>query len=351
MKSKSNKPGSSQASLKKIATMTGVSMMTVSRALSGKGVVAADTLENIKKIAQELRYRPNQLIRGIQTGRSQMIGVIFPTVLDFYQGVLSGIYDHLSENNYSPLINLVHGHQGKAAMEQERAILHRMIDLRVDGIILRPVNDEASQVYFEEIVDRKIPIVVIDRKLPQFPCDFVGTDDFMGGKEAAQILIGEERKNLLLVWAGKEVSTSRERAGGFRSVIQKSKKAHLQEINCGDFFASSETLLKSLLALSELKKIDGIFCVNDRIGWMTSQVLQKLRPKDFQQVRIIGFGNLGSNYPLASTISTFDQQTPMIGRKAAELLLQRINQKRKLPPQSLLIPATYIAKDIRAEPK
>jgi transcriptional regulator with XRE-family HTH domain len=146
---------SARASMKAIAEESGVSIMTVSRVFNGSGKVAAATEEKIRLVAERLQYRPNRLVRGMQSGRTGLIGVVMPSGLGFYSGVLEGIHNHLTGQNANLVLSLVHGDWGASAIEEEREILHRLIELRVEGIILRPVNDEATPVYFEEIIQTR----------------------------------------------------------------------------------------------------------------------------------------------------------------------------------------------------
>lgn len=330
--------------MKVIAEEVGLSMMTVSRVLSGKSKVAPATAQKIQEVAERLKYRPNRLVRAMRIGRSGLIGVVMPTGLgSFYGRVLSGIHDCFAEQDASIILSQVHGNQGEIAIEEELKVLHRLIELRVDGIILRPANDDATPHYFEEIIDRGIPMVVIDRYLPNFPCDFVGTDDLAGGEEAASILLARGLKNLLLVTAGDKIGTSRDRAEGFRNHVRNhGRNISLDVLNCPDFTPNESLIHAHLSAMDQ--PVDGIFAINDNLGLGCYRALRRLSPGIPQQVALVGFGAVGFSDGYEFPFSTFDQHPELIGKSAGELLAKRIsNDPRKvLPKQNFRIHASFI---------
>lgn len=330
--------------MKVIAAQVGLSMMTVSRVLSGNGKVAPATAQKIREAADRLKYRPNRLVRAMQTGRSGLIGVVLPTGLgSFYALVLGGVHDYFAGRDASILLSQVHGNRGEGAIEDELKALHRLVEMRVDGIILRPAYDEATSIYFEEILDRGIPLVVIDRYLPNFPCDFVGTDDVGGGEEAASRLLARGLKNLLLVTAGDNVGTSRDRAAGFRNYLQSSgADVSLDTLECPDFTPNEDMIHAHLSTLG--KPVDGIFAISDNLGIGCFRALRKLNRRIPEDVALVGFGAVGASDGYTFPFSTFDQHPELIGKSAGELLGKRVanNSRKGLPKQTVRLHASFI---------
>ncbi len=311
-----------KVSLKFIAQKAGVSLMTASRALNGTGHIARATEERIQIIAEKYKYRPNLLIRGVQTGRTMNIGVIFPADLGFYTNVLEGLHDELLASNYSIQLSLIHQHLGEHAIRQEHQQILRLLDLRVDGIILRPVNDDASDLYFKEVFERNIPLVTIDRKLENVHCDALGTNDFKAGQQAAEYLITKGHRNILLAATGDIVSTGRERRNGFLSSAEKVKGVHVSIINETDFKHHEN---EARNALTSHPEITAAFCVTDILAAGLYNTALKLGIRIPKDLSVLGFGNLGMGPYLNPPLSTFDQHPAKIGKAAAQLLVKRIN--------------------------
>lgn len=331
-----------QANLKMIAERTGVSLMTVSRTLHGGGPVAPATAEKIRKVAEELRYHPNMLVQGLRTGRTGLVATILPSSLGFYESTLRAIESSLDHQGSSVLLNLVSRDFGPEAMKEEIDRLHRCIGLRVDGIILRPVNDDANAIYFKEVVERGVPLVVIDRKLPDFPCDFVGTEDRGGGESAAFQLLARGCKNLVVLHAGLKVSTSRERREGFLSSVRESG-VRATELDCGSFLPPLE-LLVDFFDNSCSKSIDGVFAVGDHLARAAHHAIRLSGRACPADIKIVGFGNLAQPDPGAPRIATFDQHPEQIGVEAVRLLTERLDNPGR-PPRSVYLPAEFIPGD------
>jgi DNA-binding LacI/PurR family transcriptional regulator len=86
-----------------IAREAGVSRVTVSLVLAGKDQTSEETRKRVMEVAERLRYRPNLLVQGMQTGRSHVVGVIMPSSMHFHGQVARGIHDELVTQNYVPI--------------------------------------------------------------------------------------------------------------------------------------------------------------------------------------------------------------------------------------------------------
>ena len=171
-----------QATLTDIARKADVSVSAVSRILAGKRLESftASTIERVRAIGAEMRYRPNSLIRGIQTGKTGLVGVVGFAHGNFYGEVMTGIHDELITQDRVPIVvwSSVDSPMNKGRTELEQ--IHALVDLRVEGIILKPVVYGSTDTYFHEILERNIPLVVVDRSLPGTNCCYVGSDDNSG---------------------------------------------------------------------------------------------------------------------------------------------------------------------------
>ncbi len=323
-------------SMKLIAEEAGVSVMTVSRVLSNQSNVSPHTEEKIREIANRVGYKANRLVRGMQSGRSGIISVVLPIGHSLAPRMMEGAYDFFHEKDMIMAVDLVHGNLGEKAISEQSKIINRLLECRIDGILLLPVNEDANPVYFKEIVDRKIPLVLMDRNTNQFVADFVGTDDYAGGMEAARLLVKNGCKKPVLVSVGKAVSTSRERARGFKDGLKKLKVKLVEEIVAPNFLANEDLMDESIAKLKG--KFDGVFGVADRLA-ISAWHACKLQGLDIpERVKIIGFGALDLRDPRVA-ISSFDQDAYAIGRNAAQLLFQRIDKglyKRRPKAKSLL---------------
>ncbi len=179
-----------QVSLKQIAEATDLSITTVSRVLRQQGEISDETRKRVLKVARELNYRPNLLIQGIQTGRTGNVGVMVPPYNPYWAEILKGIHDELVENDYAPVALwdesiLAHDNREEFMLKQ----MHRLIDRRVDGVILWPKVSEVYGAHLDELESRELPVVTIDHEL-EF-ADSVVTDEQLGAELVARHLYSQ----------------------------------------------------------------------------------------------------------------------------------------------------------------
>lgn len=334
---------SGKVSMKQIAEAAGVSMMTVSRVMRNQSNVAPETEEKIREIVRRSGYKPNRLVRGMQSGRSGIISVIVPVGHQIAPTILEGIHDFAHERDMILALDLIHhGNTGKRAFVEQGKTINRLLESRVDGFILLPVNEEVNPVHFQEVLDRKIPLVLIDRKTRRFEADFVGTDDYAGGYEAARILARNGCRNPVLISTGESVSTSRLRAEGFRKGVQTFKMKLTTEVIVPNFMPNPELIDH---ALDQVKgQFDAVFGIADRIAISAWHSCQNLKMKVPSQVKVIGFGALNLRDPRVA-LSSFDQDPYRIGQDAAKLLFDRIEKgpgKRRPKPKEVLIAPRFV---------
>jgi LacI family transcriptional regulator len=315
--------GRPTATLAGISKRSEVSVSAVSRILAGKKLhtFTEETINRVRAIAEELRYRPNRLVRGIQTGQTGLVGVVIPAHGYFYGQVMAGIHDALVEEDRVPVVlwskqDSPHG-RGRTELEQ----IHALVDLRVEGIILKPVFDAASDQYFQEIVDRKIPLVVVDRGLPRTHCCFVGSDDEAGMAQLIDHLSSLGHRNIVYFGPDSPVSTSLHRLQAFRFFASQnatiSPREHLTT-------SWNPTIEDALAGLKSLKPPFAVVAVNDSFAWLIYQAARRLHLRIPDDVSVVGFGNLNSGQFMDPPLTSVDQYPYDVGVNAAQRLLSRI---------------------------
>src|SRR5215207_2210676 len=179
-----------------IAREANVSRVTVSLVLAGKDQTSEETRRRVLEVAKKLRYRPNLLVQGMQTGRTYTVGVIMPSSMHFHGQVARGIHDELMTADFVPIQLWMNPSKDTKNTELEQ--IHRLVDRRVDGVIIFPIDASVPDVHFQEIWQREIPLVTVDRETTTH-ADHVGTDEELGGRLAAEHLLSLGHKRVLLV--------------------------------------------------------------------------------------------------------------------------------------------------------
>lgn len=309
------------ATLAEVAQKAGVSRQTAGRILGNAAQKhKPSTVEKVQAAADELGYRPNLLAKSVVAGRTFSIGVLLPEVNHdaFFAQVVCGIQEALSETPFVPIF--LH----TSARQPERTQIHRLVDRRVDGILLIPQINKVDPDYFNEISNRNIPVVCINAQLSDIePVDFVGTDEFAGGKAAAEYLLARGHTRLCSVCYGGVSENLSTRHNGFKQTVEAAGRS------CSSLNLPGWTLEENLAALLDyLQQTDrptAFFCITDLYAAMLYKAAEKLGLSIPNDLSVIGFADLLLSSYLNPSLTTQHQDGSEIGRIATALLMERID--------------------------
>ncbi|MEI6425012.1 MAG: LacI family DNA-binding transcriptional regulator, partial [Lentisphaerota bacterium] len=172
-------------SMSAIARETGVAISTVSRVLQNDPRISKQTRENVLESAERLGYASNLLVKGLRGEGTRTVGVSMGLGDEFHARLLKGLSDALWEKGYAPLY--LHAINNKPGFEESK-IFNGFMERRIDGVIARPCDYDEVKEFYDELVARNLPLVLIDCDIPGVDIPFSGTDNYLGGSLAAQLL-------------------------------------------------------------------------------------------------------------------------------------------------------------------
>lgn len=310
--------------LRQVAEAVGFSIASVSCAFNGKSKVSAANRERILAAAQALGYRPNLLVRAMQSGVSGNIGVVVSTTGEFSRALINGVCTRLSAAGLVPVL-----HWSRSAMssdpereaQAERDVLDHLLQHRVDGIILAPAYDEVLQHHFAEVWRRGLPLVSIDRVLPRVTCDSVSTDDVRGGRLAAEHLLALGHRHVAQLAGELRYGSYGRRAESFASTITAGGgTCRTVEILNADH-PQLVTIVRRLL---ETPRPGAVFLGSDEFAPALYQVAHELGLSIPDQLSVLGYAGLEIGAWLQPQLSTVQQDPIAMGARAAELLIEAI---------------------------
>ncbi|MBX4891778.1 MULTISPECIES: LacI family DNA-binding transcriptional regulator [Rhizobium] len=193
--------------LSRIASSLGVSVATVSNALSGKGRVSGQLIEKIREHAAELGYVPSQAGRALRTGRSGVLGLVLPDIANpLFPKIAQAIEFAASAAGYGVLIA---DSRGDVAAQTEA--INRLVERGVEGMVIIPRRAT-------RISAAACPVAVIDTA--STPGNTVAADHWQGGREIAGHLANLGHQRILIIGNNHESNVQNDRAGGIRSALR-----------------------------------------------------------------------------------------------------------------------------------
>lgn len=306
--------------LRDIAEQAQVSQATVSIAMGSSGRISQDTRDRILKIADQLGYRPNLLVQGIQKGRTMTVGVLMHFTPDpFDTRLFNGMHDALAQANYVPIV------QSPTRFSTVLQQIHSLIDRRVDGILLRPAAEAMWEKHLHEAFDRNVPVVSVDVE-PQADVqhvDFVGTDDIGGSRLAAEKMLEEGHRRFGIITTGSFPDTMYFRREGFESRVAESESATCVSIlEPWTEDVNGYNAAKKLMSLNP--RPTAIFVTMDQLAVGVYRAAEEAGLTIPDDLSVVGFADNPVAALLQPPLTTLHQSPEAIGTRAAELLLKRI---------------------------
>jgi LacI family transcriptional regulator len=335
-----------QVSQKRIAEEAGVSQATVSLVLAGRGVSSEETTRKVMAAAERLKYRPNLLVHSIQTGKTRMMGVMAAPVDFYWAEVLYGIHDVLTEADHVPIMawtaHVGPGPRRRNAGGNELEQIHRLLDRRVDGVILWPPFATTFKEHVQEFSSRGVPVVTIDYDLPaEFKADSVGSDEAAGGRMVAEHLLslGHRRVGHLAGPRGEAWADGRRMA--FEQTVKRTQGASCitLEANLKDEDQGLEQA-RVLLRLSD--RPTAIFAATDPMAKNIYHAASELGLRVPQDVSVVGFADDDFAGELSPPLTTIRQSGYETGRQAAKLLVARSSGASADGPQRVRVPVELV---------
>ena len=326
--------------LKKMAQELGISISTVSKALSGNPEISQNTRELVQAFAKQHNYKPNHMALRLKSKKTKTIGVVVPEIVhEFFSKVIRGIEAIADAEGYNVLISV-----SNESYEKEVLVLELYAEGIIDGIILGLSGETLQKSDFEhltEVQERNIPLVLFDRYTENLGVDCVRIDDFQSSVQATEHLIEKGARNLAVITTPAFMTVGEQRLKGFckalsqhniplddRCILRTEATRKPEDIQ------QLEVQLKTLL--NEVPEVDGILAVNEFFGAAAINVLRRMGRKVPQEVKVITFsdGILSKNtYPSMSTVS---QHGELMGRTTARMLLERMEKTDGAPQEQII---------------
>ncbi|HEX5038934.1 MAG TPA: LacI family DNA-binding transcriptional regulator [Candidatus Limnocylindria bacterium] len=309
-----------------VAREAGVSIATVSRVQRGIGRVSPSTRDRVRAVVDALGYRPSRIGRSLARGRHDATGIVFPDLTGpYYSSVILGYEDASAADGQSVLILATHGRHASAM---------QVLDLadRVDGLVLfgRTVDDDVVA----ELHDRGVPTVLLARPATG-DADTVHAENASSAEALTAHLIGHGHERIAFIGDPEASPDADERWEGFLAAHATAGLAPWREPVPSAFReAAGREAAATLLRGSP--RPTAIVCANDEIaiGAMDAARTAGIRLPD--DLALTGWDDIPVARHLTPALTTVRQPMHELGRRAAELLRERITTTRLQPRRETL---------------
>ncbi|MCL4377722.1 MAG: LacI family transcriptional regulator [Actinobacteria bacterium] len=320
--------------IKDIAKIAGVSTMTVSRAINNEKYVKAETKDKVFKVISEYGYEPNFFAKSLKSRKSKTIGLIICDIENpYYSRLAKGVIDIAESSDYNVIVC-----NSKYKAELSERYINMLIKKGVDGVLIATVD--VNNELINKLNMRDIPFVLVTRKLDLPGINYITNDDYLGGRIAAEYLVGLGHKKIFFLKAA-NVWGANERIRAFTDVL-KENDIYYDDSYFSDYLENLEqsyNATKKFLSDKKSKDFTAIIGGNDflAIGAMEAIIESGLNIPD--DISLIGYDNLNITSILKVPLTTVKQPKLRFGELATIRIIKMIENhgKTKLKPQKLVI--------------
>ncbi|MCG8306819.1 MAG: LacI family transcriptional regulator [Cytophagales bacterium] len=315
-----------------VARALGVSATTVSRALKDHYSIGKSTIRKVKKKAAEMGYEPNAIASSLRKKKTNAIGVIVSHInRPFISSLISGIEAVCSRYGYNVIIT-----QSLDSYKKEREDVKTMFNSRVDGLIVSLAAETDRYEHFDPFIKNNYPLVFADRVSFEIDTDKVLVDNFDAAYMATNHLIGQGYRRIGHLAGVQQRHMYQKRLEGYLTALRDHRMPvdenviHYSKLSYEDGINGAETLLNRDL------RPDAIFASNDTsaIGFM--QYAEECGYSIPDEIGVVGFNNDPVSSIIRPQLTTIDHPAVEIGKKAAEIVLDKVSGKSQTQiPQTI----------------
>jgi len=305
--------------MRDVAEKAELSVSTVSHVINNTRAVSNESRQRVRSAMEELGYKPNALARSLRRRKTNTVGMIVPDSANpFFAEVARAIEDASFAHNYSVILC-----NSEGDLEKQQAYTNVLIENRVAGILF--VAAGISTELVNDLEQRRVPLVVVDREVPGVEVDTVLTNHDQGGYLATQHLVELGHRRIACIAGNSEVSPSAERVTGYRRSLDANSLAYDENLVVkGNFrYESGFEATTQLLALDAPPS--AIFACNDLMAVGCISAASRLGIRVPDELSVVGFDDVRLASFTNPPLTTVAQPIAEIGALATKMLLERMS--------------------------
>lgn len=314
--------------IQELSKKCGVSISTVSKALNGYSDISDKTREKIIKTANEVGYYSNANSKSYKLKKTYNIGVLFHTLTDlglkndYFAHILSIFKDETAKCGYD--ITFIENYIGGRKM----SLLEHSKYRNFDGICIVCANYKDEEVI--RLANSDFPVVTIDYS---FPTTYsIISDNYNGMKQLTNYIIQQGHRDIAFICGRKELLVTENRLRGFYDALKENNisipEEYVVEGSYRNYSLAEELALKILK--DKNRHPSCIIAPDDLAATGVLSAIRKRRLQPVRDVSIAGYDGMDANLFIGAKLTTVRQERDIIGREAAQKLVQMIENKHSV---------------------
>lgn len=318
-------PDAKKPTIREVAKLAKVALMTVSRVINHHPSVRASTRKKVEAAIAQLGYRQNEAARLLKGQRARMIGLIVPDLSDQFFATCANTVQHIARAH--GFMTLIVSSERDADLEYEQAEL--MATRKISGLLI-VTSSKAGDHRLRQLQSTGLAIVAFDRPLPGVDTDAVLVENRDGAEKAVEHLIQHGHRNIACIGYDEDVYTIDERVQGYRGKMH----AHGLKPQVTLGLLTIDNVRQWLLqAIAAKNAPTAVFSLNHRTSVYLLQLFAELKIKVPETMAMIGFDDFDLSGVVSPPLTTVAQSPVELARRSMALLMSGIQDvKSGIPP-------------------
>lgn len=319
-----------RVSLKDIAKNVGVSTALVSYVMNGlekEKRVGPDIVKKIREVARELNYKPNHIARSLRKGSTNTIGLIVADIANPFFGQMARIIeDEAARNHYTVIIGSSDENCIKSA-----SLIETFLDRQVDGFIVVPA--EGCREQLEALVRKEVPVVLLDRYLPEINTSYIVLDNFKAAYEAVSHFLQKGYRRIAMIAYQSSLIHMQDRINGYRQAMidhHLEENIQVKELSYSQVKEDMEKAMEELLTGD--RKPNALLFATSILSVTGLYAIRHYNLKVPDDMAIIGFDENEVYDFFYSPLTYIKQPLEEMGKESVRLLLNQIRGLEQSEP-------------------
>lgn len=329
--------------IRDVAKRAKVSIATVSLVMHNHQKISEETRMRVNKAIKDLNYHPFRSARGLASRKTGNLAFIvtgdhFLRSEPFYTHIFLGTEFEARQNEYYILLTIIPSDFRKGD-RLPRCVLER----NVDGVIFAGKVPDDIITCLEKY---ELPMAFVDYYPPAENYPVVLIDNFSGGMQAVQHLIGLGHRKIAFVAGDIQHPSIRDRFQGYKVALDNAGLTYSASLIVIDepYPARENGISAAKKLLRQSKDLTAVFCCNDAMAIGVMQYLKESGLNVPGDISLIGFDDVEADLSLDPTLSTVGVPKIELGGEVMRLMADMLNGKVK-SPKKVLVPVELIQRN------
>jgi LacI family transcriptional regulator len=333
------------STIRDVARQAGVSTMTVSRVINRSGYIGQETRARVETAIAELGYVPNTLARSLRSKQTKTLALVLTDITNpFFTTLARGVEDAASDRGF----NVIFCNTDESEIEQEK-YLTMLVQKRVDGVLLVPACSLGRPACY--LQEHGIPVVVLDRRVPDCEVDTVCCDSVQGAYELTRLLLDLGHERIAVLSGPPNVSTAVDRVTGCRRALVEAGLDEDVVAAYHDEYTQAGGYRMAKQALAASPRPTALFAANNFIAVGAHRALLEAGLVVPDDMTMVAFDDLPGGVVAEPFLTVMAQPAYAMGRRATELILTRLAGEGPSQFQNVVLPAELIVRRSSCPPK